>query len=337
MNQLRVLAFVAAVLAAGGEVRAGLIASWSGNGNANDSGNGHNGTLVNGAGYDAGKFGQAFSLNGSNQYVEVPDHPVWAFGNTDFSIALWANFDSVRQDSFRQLPNVFIGHSPGPFNINKWVFYYDDDGYLMFLNGPGNTDNVNFLRSTQTFVPVLGQWHHFAVTRSSNTYTFYADGISLGTAVSTVPTPDATGPLTIGQAEGLGYFDGRLDEIQIYNNALSGSEVCAAWCRPRTHRSGGLVAARRVWLGGSTATQAIRPAVGEDGQSARRLGTSRPTGQRCEAFEITFSPRFEGSRCRQTSVLSPAIPEFWRIRLQKCFTALPTGGVQWVIRHEGAR
>lgn len=74
------------VLSAGDAPLAGLIANWTGNGDANDSsGNGHNGTLVNGAGFGSGQFDQqAFQLDGVNQYVSVPDSSAWDFGNNPF-------------------------------------------------------------------------------------------------------------------------------------------------------------------------------------------------------------------------------------------------------------
>lgn len=234
MQKFRIAVFLAVGSAVSGNVTAGLIASWSGDGNANDSVNSaHNGTLVNGAGFSSGQIGQAFRLDGSSDFISVPDNNAWAFGTGDFSISLWASFDSVRHDTYRRLPNVFIGHSPGAGTQGKWVFFYDDDGYLMFLNGPNSTLGVDFLRSPRTFFPTLGEWYNFTVTRSGGSYTFYVDGVSLGTATSTVPTPNVTGRLTIGQAEGLGYFDGRLDEIQIYNNALSPTEVAGLASAPK--------------------------------------------------------------------------------------------------------
>ena len=72
---------------------AGLIASWSGDGDADDSVAGCNGTLVNGAGFDSGRFGQSFRLDGVNDYVSVPGDDVWTFGSDPFTISLWANFD----------------------------------------------------------------------------------------------------------------------------------------------------------------------------------------------------------------------------------------------------
>jgi len=201
-----------------------LIGSWSGDGNANDSVAGNNGTLVNGAGYDSGQFGQSFSLDGVDDFVSVPDNDLWAFGGDPFTIALWANFDTIKQQSIGQLPNVFIGHDEGGGPLNKWVFFYDDDGNLAFLiQEAGSTPN--FMTSPTQFVPTVGDWHHLALTRSGSTYTFYADGVSLGTQTSSLSIPNANAPLTIGQAEGLGFFDGRLDEIKIYDEALSASQI----------------------------------------------------------------------------------------------------------------
>src|SRR5262249_19735466 len=63
------------------------------------------------------------------------------------------------------------------------------------------------------------------VTRLGEAFTFYVDGNSLGSAQYDVFVPNASYPLTIGQAEGLGYLDGRIDDVQIYNVALTQDEV----------------------------------------------------------------------------------------------------------------
>ncbi len=88
----------------------GLIAYYKGDGNANDSVAGRNGTLVNGAGFDSGVVGQAFRFDGVNDFVSVADDDVWTFASNPFTIALWANFDVIKQETLFELPNVFIGH-----------------------------------------------------------------------------------------------------------------------------------------------------------------------------------------------------------------------------------
>src|SRR5262249_44282729 len=60
---------------------------WPGDGNANDIVGANNGTPQNGATFAAGKVGQAFSLNGANQYFDVGDVTVPA----TFTIDAWIN------------------------------------------------------------------------------------------------------------------------------------------------------------------------------------------------------------------------------------------------------
>lgn len=204
--------------------QAGLVAHWTGNGTPADSVASRDGTLVNGTGYDSGILGQSFRFDGANDYVSVADDNVWTFGNDPFSIALWVNFNSVNAGSLGSLPNVFVGHDQGGGTQNKWVFFYDDDGPLSFhINGPA-VGSV-FLTSPTNFNPTAGDWHHLAITRSSNTYTFYADGTSLGTRTDSRAVPNAIAPLTFGQSEGLGFLDGRMDDIRLYDHALSAAEI----------------------------------------------------------------------------------------------------------------
>jgi hypothetical protein len=79
------------------------------------------------------------------------------------------------------------------------------------------------------FTPALNQWYHLAVTRSGNTFTIYVNGVAIGSGTSTrvIPTPNA--PLTMGEAEGLGYMNGYLDEVSIYNQALSQGQIQAIY------------------------------------------------------------------------------------------------------------
>jgi hypothetical protein len=70
----------------------GLVGWWPGDGFAADAAGTNSGTLQGGSSYATGQVGQAFSLNGANGYVQVPDSPLWAFGTNDFSIELWADF-----------------------------------------------------------------------------------------------------------------------------------------------------------------------------------------------------------------------------------------------------
>ncbi|MEY2407543.1 MAG: large repetitive protein [Verrucomicrobiota bacterium] len=193
----------------------GMIAWWPGDANPADVQGGHNGTLMNGAGFGPGKVAQSFQLDGSDQFVEVADSPAWDFGAGAFTIDLWVNFDAVRS------ANAFLAHDEGSGSQNKWIFWLVNNRLILHLNSPtlGAVDV-----GSVPFNPVANQWYHLAVTRSGNSYTFYINGAPTP-ATDANSIPDASAPLTIGQAEGGSFLDGRLDEIEIFNRALSPAEI----------------------------------------------------------------------------------------------------------------
>ena len=94
----------------------------------------------------------------------------------------------------------------------------------MFFHIFDATEGIPIFLGPFAFTPVVGQFHHFAVTRSGSTYTFYADGASIGSTVHSRPIPNAAAPLTIGQSEGVGFFHGLLDEVRS-QAALSQAEI----------------------------------------------------------------------------------------------------------------
>jgi hypothetical protein len=202
-----------------------IMAWWPGDGNANDFSGINNGTLQGGVSFVPGEVSSAFGLDGTSGFVQVPKSSAWSFTG-DFTIDLWANFTVVRSGGVGRLPNVFVGQDEGGGNQSKWVFFLADGGLSFHINSPSL--GPIFLGPIQ-FTPTPANWYHLAVAKSGNTYQFYVNGSSVG-SVSTanpVPFPQPNAPLTIGQAEGLGFFNGGLDEIQIFGRALSSSEIQA--------------------------------------------------------------------------------------------------------------
>ncbi len=205
---------------------ANMIAWWPGDGHTHDVQGGHTGKLVN-AIYGTGEVGQAFSFNGSNAYVQVPNSAVWGFGTEDLTIDVWANFTAVRNSGdIGRLDNVFIGDDNGPEDQNKWVFALSAGVLTFHINGPNI--GPQFLAQTP-FSPTPGTWYLLAVTKAAGTYTIWINGVpSSGTSQTyTISIPRPTAPLTIGEAEGLGYFDGLIDEVEIFTRALDESELQA--------------------------------------------------------------------------------------------------------------
>ncbi|MBW1799198.1 MAG: LamG domain-containing protein [Deltaproteobacteria bacterium] len=201
-----------------------LIAYWDADGNTNDAVGGRNGTWANGsAAFADGISGQAFDFRSSGRYVSITDDDIWTLGSNDFTVNLWANFNAVNTRS------PFIGHAEGGGNANKWIFWYDAQGHRkigvpalrLHINGPalGAQDPV-----VAPWSPNVDQWYNVSVSRSGNDYFLYIDGqLAIQEQhASSIPNPQIA--LTIGKAESF-LFDGLIDDVRIYNHALSLSEI----------------------------------------------------------------------------------------------------------------
>ncbi len=219
----------ASTLVATSQSQAGLLAHFTANGTANDVAGGHDGTLVGRAGFGPGIEGQAFQLDGATQYVISDEDPDWAFGMNPFTVSVWVNFDVIKVGNPGSLPNVFVGQDDGSGEQMKWVFFTSGQSDVSFhINGTA----FIFTSAPLPFTPAPGEWHHYVVTRLGQDFTFYVDGNSLGSVQHDVFVPNASYPLTIGQAEGLGYLDGRIDDVQIYNEALTPAQVASLTKNP---------------------------------------------------------------------------------------------------------
>jgi serine/threonine protein kinase len=199
----------------------GLVAWWSAEGNANDVIGGNNGTVYNGVGYAAGEVGHAFSFNGTNSYVQVPDAPALRLTN-ELTIEFWVKRQQLTEDYIVNKGGDWTG---GALN------------YGVSIAGPANGNILHFLyangiRGTISITDF--NWHHCAVTARNGDAdpTFYVDGVQqpilLREGSATMNLYPSTAPLYIGAqlAAVANYFSGaEIDELGIYNRALSADEI----------------------------------------------------------------------------------------------------------------
>jgi DUF1680 family protein len=164
-----------------------------------------------------GKFGNAVQLSGTGEYAELPAGIVSAL--TDFTVAAWVN----------------------PKQIITWSRIFDfgtGTGTYMFLtvdagSGPRFSITTGGYSAEQqinaTSELTAGQWVHVAVTLSGNTGTLYVNGTAVATNAAMTLNPSSLGDTTnnwIGRSQfGDPDLPAMVDEFQIYNRALSQSEV----------------------------------------------------------------------------------------------------------------
>jgi len=181
----------------------GLVGWWPGEGNADDIADGNPGALIGGTAFAAGKVGQAFSLDGSNDFINVPG----ISAPTDKTYSLWVKVDAT----------------PGRFNT---LIEFGDDAPWFGLVGSGAVELFNNNPETPTTI-TPGVFTHLAYTSDSGTNKgkIYINGVQNG-ADGTARTDTTTG-MGIGFHSGDTHFDGLIDEVAIFDRALSASEILA--------------------------------------------------------------------------------------------------------------
>ena len=194
---------------------AGLVAHYPMEGNANDIAGANNGTLSGGPLFTAGKIGQAISLDGTDDFVQIDS----TFDLRVYSMALW--FQIGGGTGARDLLSVYnslVQHGV--------LLEMTGAGQLRFLHrfplgSAGGTDIYSGTYSN-------GVWYHATIVKSADTMMLYVNGQQIGSAADNTQFDQTLPRLTLGALRHdtpSRYFPGALDEVQIFSRALSDAEV----------------------------------------------------------------------------------------------------------------
>jgi hypothetical protein len=209
----------------------GLVAAYSfneGSGTAvtDASGNGNTGAISGATWTTSGRFGGALSFNGTNAWVTVNDAPSLDL-TTAFTMEAWVN------------PRMPLG-----WQVVALKEQSNDLVYAMYANTPA--DNPSSVASIGGIafaaVPAQGDlevpanvWTHLTTTYDGSTLRLYSNGVEVGNLAVSGQMPVSPGPLRIGGDSIWGeYFDGLIDEVRIYNRALTPAEIQADMYSPVT-------------------------------------------------------------------------------------------------------
>ena len=200
----------------------GLAAHYTFDGNANDaSGNGNNGT-IHGVIPTIDRHGNtdgAYHFNGTSAYIEVPDSDSLREVGQVITMSAWVKPEVWTDDRISILCKGRSNrrqYGVQALKSNLWSVNSYDNGQQ------GNNVPVSKLI-------VLNRWNHVVVSYSSLTITAYLNGELVGTMSTTGSLLENSDSLYIGMDPpgALEYLTGDLDEVRIYNRALSVQEVRA--------------------------------------------------------------------------------------------------------------
>ena len=204
----------------------GLVGYWSfneGTGSyaGDSSGNRNQGTLVSGPTWVDGKRGKALNFDGVNDYVNAGDNTSLRITNS-FTISAW-----VKTDQNTSGLNVVAKYN----GTNGYFFGMTGTAPAGRMFGGVTTAGVITRRFTNTVLAV-GRWYHIVTVynASAATESMYVDGIldngtQSGTPPSSVPSTAGMNFEIGSRTNGIELWDGLIDEVRIYNRALSAQEV----------------------------------------------------------------------------------------------------------------
>ena len=214
---------------------AGMVSWWPGDGNANDILGGNHGTLSGDATATAdGMVGQAFSFDGTDDFVEVPHNA--SLNLPQFSVDAWVFIDPALNAG--QI-NAFVGKSNGAGGGGGFWLIHDDRRL------PASIDNTtNALRFTVLGGPGISsdaplknavpeaEFYHLAGVFDGSRSRLYLNGTLAATGPVIAGVLFNTLPLRIAAMKDIGFgsddrFEGLVDEVEIFNRALSAAEVRA--------------------------------------------------------------------------------------------------------------
>ena len=196
----------------------GLIAWWPGDGSATNLTGVNHGILTNHAGFQTGKVGTAFSFDGVDDAVVVPPSPMLDVENA-FTIACWVKADDARL-------SLLLGRFGPDTSGYGLMTSYDGRSYRLQIDqGSTQADLVSTTPIT------FGVFQHVVGTFDGTRMSLYVDARLEASRECAAAPRSSDAPLMLGRTEAQnGYrFRGGLDEVLVFNRALSSNEIASIY------------------------------------------------------------------------------------------------------------
>ncbi len=181
------------------------------------SGNGNNGTLVNGVAYSADNKG-TMTFDGVNDYVSLGKQ---VYNNTDdFTISTF-----VKSNSTQNTYSVPISQGHFPINgLNAGFAFqvgWPSASDMSFVLGDGSWRTLSFSYTPRTDL----SWNHLTVTKIGNLFTTFKNNIQISSLSSTIIYGSFDFTIGMDTFNTGRNWNGNISNVQLYNRALSAAEI----------------------------------------------------------------------------------------------------------------
>ena len=196
----------------------GPVSWWPGDGDGNDIVGANNGIVPVSAKFADGMVGTAFSFEIVDpcQYRDTDNVRIPGFGRklptSEITVEFWQRVDSKRSQY-----SLLAGNAENILSVS--APWRDSKIYFEFGKSAGS---LSYLPP----VSIVGTWQHFAcvASQTGNFMKIYRNGALEAQKIGMVPFANINCDLLLGRC-----IEGLLDEVKIYNRALSASEILAIY------------------------------------------------------------------------------------------------------------
>lgn len=307
-----------------------MVAWWPGDGSTKNIAGPNNGKLVNGATFATGFVGKAFALNGAGQFVDVKKAKPLNVSAGDFTVDAWVYFTAIAG-----LDQSIVDKMSDNLGLNSdgWRLIEQRFGDLFWFCLGGGAGNNGCIQGSSTTVTsttnaVAGNWYFVTAVKTSTQISIFINGnlentTSLGPFTDTNSTDLLIGAKQDTQDNGGAYLNGLVDEVELFNRALSPAEILAIYDAGNTGKCKvlvGLTPGKLTFASQSVGTTSPPQPVtlknkspnggvlnitsisttGDFGQTNQCPSLLNP-GQKC-VIQVTFTPTAQGTRTGKLSV-----------------------------------
>jgi RHS repeat-associated protein len=211
---------------------AGLVAGYGfeeASGTASDmSGNNNVGTLGNGALRVAGgRFGKAVQFDGVNDRVTIPNSSSLLLSSGAMTLEAW-----VRPSAISGGARPILSKTGTVTGCNAPAYGMSASGAGAAASfGPRGTWCGGHVTAADSARLHTGVWSHVAVTKSGTSLKVYVNGVQVASGSASTVIPATSGWLVVGE-DGTSHFAGLIDELRVYDRALSTTEIAVDMDRP---------------------------------------------------------------------------------------------------------
>lgn len=206
-----------------------LMGYWQFEGNANDCSAQKNNGTISGATIVGGRYGKGLQFRGPGNadYFLTQDSSSLTFGKT-MTVAFWTKLNSTVSGGWA---TGWVEKFGNDSDVSFWVFHSNGNGRVRFVVSPDGlwASRVEVVGTTN--LP-LNEWHHIAVVANGSSLRIYVDGV-----LDNAPPFPVFSANIFDSAEGIAMgthvqdpnftLNGIIDEVRIYNRALSAAEIAA--------------------------------------------------------------------------------------------------------------